>query len=117
MANNRQAAGKEGEGLAVAALQQAGYHIVARNWRDAESHGEIDVIAHHNGQLVFVEVRARRTLEAALQSLGPHKQAQLQRLAQAYLATHDPETAHRIDYVAVGLADASVEIIFDAASW
>ena len=54
--------GRIGEDLAVRHLKDRGYVILARNWRAAvESvRGELDVIAQHDGTLVFCEVKARR---------------------------------------------------------
>ena len=47
--------GKEGEDLAVAALETAGLEIIARNYRSKT--GEIDIIALEGGTIVFVEVK------------------------------------------------------------
>jgi putative endonuclease len=111
--------GKRGEDIAVAALEKAGYHITERNWRCA--HGELDVIAAHRGDLVFVEVRARADgVDAALESINARKRAKLLRLAQAYLAAHKlDDTPFRIDVVAITLGryGATTEIIEDALGW
>ncbi len=112
-------AGKRGEAIAAAALRRAGYTILDRNWRCAV--GELDLVARHRGDIVFVEVRARRDgTETALESIGPRKSAKLARLAQVYLAAHGlDDAAHRIDVVAVDLASPtpSVEIIENAVGW
>ncbi|TXH30984.1 MAG: YraN family protein [Cyclobacteriaceae bacterium] len=55
--NDKQQKGKEGEDLAAAFLQQAGYQIVERNYRYKRS--EIDLIVRKAGWLVFVEVKMR----------------------------------------------------------
>ena len=51
--------GRAGEAAAAAHLRRSGYKIVARNYRVRE--GEIDIVAEHSGDLVFVEVKARRS--------------------------------------------------------
>jgi predicted RecB family endonuclease len=50
----RQTLGRLGERLAAEHLERLGYTILARNHRTR--HGEIDLIATHDGALVFVEV-------------------------------------------------------------
>ena len=50
--------GAWGEELASAFLQQKGYTIVERDWKSG--HRDLDIIAQHNGIVVFVEVKTRR---------------------------------------------------------
>ena len=111
--------GKRGEDVAAAALVRNGYEILARNWRCTE--GELDLVAKHRGEVVFVEVRARADgTGAALESISPRKSARLQNLAQAYLAEHGlDDAAYRIDVVAVHLMrdTVSIEIVENAIGW
>jgi putative endonuclease len=51
--------GKNGEALAVEWLVKQGYEMLHQNWR--HSHFEVDIIAHKNGTLHFIEVKARRS--------------------------------------------------------
>jgi putative endonuclease len=115
----RRQQGQRGESIAAAALEQAGYKILARNWRC--DLGELDIIAEHDGEIVFAEVRARRDgVDAALESITATKQAKLIRLAERYLEDHALEApAFRFDVVAVGFAgsDPVIEIIRDAVGW
>ena len=50
--------GAWGEELASAFLQQKGYTIIERDWK--MGHKDLDIIAKHNGMVVFVEVKTRR---------------------------------------------------------
>ncbi len=115
----RRGKGKHGETIAAAALRRAGYTILEQNWRCAS--GELDLVARHGGDIVFVEVRARRDgADAALESIAGRKQARLAELAQAYLAAHGLDGApFRIDVAAVDLSASPpmVEIIEDAVGW
>lgn len=54
---NRKQKGAAAEEAAVSYLTSSGYIILERNWRCRS--GEIDIIAEHEGTLVFVEVRSR----------------------------------------------------------
>lgn len=53
--------GKRGEDIAKEYLEGKGYHIVKLNWK--HSRAEIDLIAIHDGVLVFVEVKTRSSLD------------------------------------------------------
>jgi putative endonuclease len=104
MADPRRGLGRRGEELAVAELVQRGYVIGQRNWRCQA--GEVDVVAEHDGWLVFVEVRARRgrDLGSPEASITPVKCARLIQVAESYLAEHDlGEVNWRIDVVAIEL--------------
>jgi putative endonuclease len=124
MSDPRSSLGKRGENFVADRLRHAGYTILARNWRHSKF-GEIDIVAQHADQIVFVEVRTRRgpaqiAVDAALSSVGTRKQVQLVRLAQAFLAAHNMhEAAWRIDVAAVGFQNGafSLEIVRDAVEW
>jgi putative endonuclease len=51
--------GKTGEAEAVKFLENQGYEILERNWRFKKL--EVDIIAKHQQELVFAEVKARST--------------------------------------------------------
>ncbi len=119
--HNKRQTGQRTEAIAAAALEQAGYTILDRNWRCAN--GEIDLVARHCEDIVIVEVRARSgsgDIDTALESIGKTKQARLIRLAYAYLEQHHlDDVPFRIDVVAVGLSTSppTVEIIENAVGW
>jgi len=59
---NKRDIGKEGEDIAAKYLTEKGFEIVERNFYYS-NHGEIDIVANHNNQLVFIEVKSRLNLE------------------------------------------------------
>lgn len=77
--------GRAAEDLAAAHLAGQGLHILARNYRVPG--GEIDLIARHGAELVFVEVRSRRSAAfgSAAESVTPSKRRRLLLAAQHYL--------------------------------
>ncbi len=102
MATRRQKLGKWGEDRAVECLTAMGYTILARNWRCPA--GELDIVAQHKGELVFVEVKTRWGGPPE-ESIGPAKQAKLVELAHRYLQLkEDEERPWRIDAVLVELS-------------
>jgi putative endonuclease len=114
---NRRKKGAQGESHAERALQRAGYQIVARNWRCPE--GEIDLIAQHDGDLVFIEVRGCAAgAEAAAESVSARKLARLRSAATAYLhSVNRGDIACRFDLAAIDYHSGTVEIVRDAFSW
>jgi putative endonuclease len=66
-------------------VQAQGWQILQRNYRCKL--GEIDIIAEDNGQLVFIEVRARSNprFASAAASVDRRKQQKLLRAAALYL--------------------------------
>jgi putative endonuclease len=76
--------GHDAEFWAALLLNLKGYSIRARRFRAAGV--EIDLIARRFGTLVFVEVKARASLEDALIAVSPGKVRRIGRGARAYLA-------------------------------
>lgn len=77
--------GRRGEELAAQYLVKHGYLVVARNYR--VPCGEIDIIAHDKGTLVFVEVKTRSSLGfgSPAESVTPRKQRQIAKAALVFL--------------------------------
>jgi putative endonuclease len=93
--------GLSAESRAAAYLVAKGYRIVARRFRSPV--GEVDIVARRRGVLVFVEVKARATLDDAALSLLPRQQQRIAAAAGAWLAAHpeDGESDIRFDAVLV----------------
>ena len=98
-----------GEDAAARYLQSRGYAILERNYRT--DLGEIDIVARHGGDLVFVEVKSRTPSAsfAPSESVTQSKRSKLAKLAQVYLATRArKEERCRFDVVEVSLTEAGV---------
>ncbi len=80
--------GALGEEVAANFLISRGYHILERNFRCKG--GEVDIIARTPGnkQLVFIEVKARRSLNYGVPQLAvtPFKQRQISKAALTWLS-------------------------------
>ncbi|MEQ6898607.1 YraN family protein [Microbacterium sp. KR10-403] len=96
--------GRAGENRAVAYLTARGFDVVDRNWRAPD--GEVDVVACAAGDLVFVEVKTRRTdlFGDPLEAVDARKRARIWRLAHAWSSAH-PDLAQgrrwRLDVIGI----------------
>lgn len=102
----RRRLGDFGERVAAHRLEAAGMRILARNVRTRG--GEIDLVAEDAGDVVFVEVRTRRSLPGlAAESLKPIKLRRMWQCAMDYCESEgiSPERA-RIDVVSIDLGPA-----------
>jgi len=100
----RHRTGIRGETFAYWYLRRQGYTIVARNYRLAHPHGEIDLIGWDGPVLAFVEVKTRTTAGGGPPELAVDaaKQEAVERLARYYRARHGhADTPARFDVVAI----------------
>ncbi len=117
--------GQQGEAVIAQHIQVLGWRIVAQNWRC--KHGELDIVAYDQQELVFIEVRTRRgkdALQKALESVGPHKLQKLMNLSEAFIDLYFegevPPIPMRFDVFGVGLAPNglfAIEHVRDALQW
>jgi putative endonuclease len=93
--------GLSAESRAAAYLVAKGYRILARRWKSPA--GELDIVARRRRLLVFVEVKARASLDAAAEAVLPRQRQRIVAAAEAWLATYpDPRiTDMRFDAVLV----------------
>ena len=94
--------GIHGEKVAEQHLMGLGYRILDRNWRWRK--GELDLVAEQGDEIVFVEVKARRSQTYGLpeESITRSKRQKLIQAAYAYLHSADRKDADwRIDVVAI----------------
>jgi putative endonuclease len=115
--SDRKRTGKKGEDIAVAYLISRGYRIVERNYKCPL--GEIDIVARDGDEIVFVEVKSRKSEEFGDPQLavGLKKQKKVSRISLAYLKEkHLYPCNARFDVVAIKmLPDGSnVELIQNA---
>lgn len=85
---NTHIVGKRGEDTAAVYLEQNGYTILHRNYRIRR--GEIDIIAHKDSVLVFVEVKSLPSgnIETLAEKLNAQKQKRIVETAKCYLSKY-----------------------------
>ena len=108
--------GREGEDLAARFLTKQGYRLLERNYRTRS--GEIDLIALHDGAVVFVEVKTRTSdaFGAPELAVNPRKQERMVKAALAYIKYNKlHQVPCRFDVVAITTAaEQEVEHIRNA---
>lgn len=104
--------GQLGEALAAEFLISHGYKVLARNYRNR--FGEVDIIASHQGAIVFVEVKARSTTRfgTPAEAITRWKLTRLQRLITYFMAHHKILSPVRFEVVVIG-EDRSPRLIRD----
>ena len=93
--------GHRGEWFAAWALRLKGYRILARRYRTPA--GEIDLIARRGDLVAIVEVKARPTLEEAMDAVTPYALRRIEAAADLWLIRqpdHD-RLSMRFDLVAI----------------
>jgi len=110
-----------GEKLAKDFLKKLGYHILETNYRCPQ--GEIDIVAKRKDWLVFIEVRAKKSLEfgSPEESITPVKKERMRATAAHYQQTHRKLPPQwRIDVVAIELDQSGkpsrIELVENAVS-
>jgi len=108
--------GKEGEDRAAKFLKKQGYRILERNYRTRS--GEIDLIALHEGTVVFVEVKTRtnEAFGSPELAVNARKQSRMIKAALGYIRYKKlHQVPCRFDVVAISSsAGQPVELIQNA---
>jgi putative endonuclease len=101
----KDALGRYGEQVAAQFLTDAGWQVLARNWRCR--FGEADLVARDGAAVVICEVKTRRGdgYGGPFAAVGPRKLERLHRLAQCWVEVHGAPAELRFDVIGVWAAD------------
>lgn len=94
--------GISAESRAAAFLVAKGFRILARRWKSPA--GEIDIVARRRHLLVFVEVKARNTLDEAAESVLARQQRRIAAAAEVWLAAHPDDSVRDFRFDAILVA-------------
>ncbi|HEY7997550.1 MAG TPA: YraN family protein [Pseudolabrys sp.] len=94
--------GISAESRAAAWLIAHGYRILARRWKSPL--GEIDIIAARRHTLIFVEVKARATLDSAAESVTERQKRRIAAAAEIWLAANPNAAIRDIRFDAILVA-------------
>lgn len=117
--DGRTRTGAIGEDAALRTYTDAGYRLIARNWRCRI--GELDLVLARGPTLVFCEVKARRGVAfgGGWEAVTARKRAKVRSVAEAFLMSSGlrPD-AIRFDVASVEVGrrpgEAKVELFLDA---
>lgn len=95
--------GRRSELFAAALLLLKGYRILGRRVRTRA--GEIDLVARAPGGVIcFIEVKARGSADAALESIGLRQRGRIGQAAQLWLASRPHLRPKAVRYDVIALA-------------
>ena len=94
--------GISAESRAAAWLIARGFRILARRWKSPL--GEIDIVAARRQLLIFVEVKARASLDEAAESVTPRQKQRIAAAAEIWLAQYPQDTIRDIRFDAILVA-------------
>lgn len=99
---NNISVGQAGEATACEYLRHRGFRILDTNWHCR--YGEVDIVAQHGSDIVFVEVKTRRMLDTGhpLEALNPHKLRRMRQVAFEWRQAH-PQVAGTTRIDAIGI--------------
>ncbi len=96
-----EARGRWAEWLAAWSYRLRGFRVVAARYRTPV--GEIDLVVRRGRLLVFVEVKARATLDDALTAIGPVQRQRMARAAEAFLCHHPVHVTCTMRFDLIGI--------------
>jgi putative endonuclease len=104
--------GKEGELLVMQYLQKEGFTLITQNYR--KRFGEIDIIAHKDDVLAFVEVKWRHNpLVDPAELIGPSKQRKIISIAKEFLSKHTyDDVVCRFDVALIEETNNSINLLY-----
>ena len=108
--------GISAESRAAAWLIAHGYRILARRWKSPL--GEIDIIAARRHTLIFVEVKARASLDEAAEAVTERQKRRIAAAAEAWLAAYPQPAIRDIRFdailVALGKLPRHIQAAFES---
>lgn len=104
--------GQAGEQLAANYLEQRGYHILDRNWKAPRSRHELDIVAEHDGWLVVVEVKSRRSRDFGqpMEAVDWRKERSIANATNSYVQLKKIDLPIRFDIIEVVGQGSDLEI-------
>lgn len=104
--------GLKGELIAADFLKNKGYLIKEMNWRYGKK--EVDIIATFKNQLVFVEVKTRKStaLNFPEETINFNKKNNIKIAAAFYYEQHSDYDGYRIDVIAIIYCNGAIGEIY-----
>lgn len=101
--------GDLGENAVCTYLERKGFEILKRNYRIQG--GEIDIVARNSEFIIFVEVKTRKNILDAYESITTAKKSYILRSAQRYIYDNNIDLQPRFDAAFVVANKGRIESI------
>ena len=98
--------GLSAESRAALLLIAKGYRILARRWKTP--FGEIDIVARRRRGLVFVEVKARGSVDEAVEAVTERTKRRIVGAAELWLARHPQHVNVEIRFDVIVVAPGKI---------
>lgn len=110
---NKRKIGSKHEQIAGKYLELQGYEVLEYNFYSRS--GEIDIVARHEGYLVFVEVKYRKTPSSGhpLEAVSMQKQRTISKCALYYMRKHGLEHLP-VRFDVIGIKENEIQLIQNA---
>jgi len=110
MTNASKALGNKGEEIAARYLKKIGYRVLARSYK--ANNAEIDIVARDKNEIVFVEVKTRRSTKTGNPetAVTPKKRQHIQRAVEAWMKRDITKKPWRVDIIAIIIKSDTQEI-------
>lgn len=95
----RYARGHRAELVGALFMMAKGYRIIERRYITRV--GELDLVAKRGRNILFIEVKFRRQIDAAAYAITPRQQQRLHRAAQVWLGRNDWSRGHDLRFDAL----------------
>lgn len=112
---DKRALGRVGENKGVDFLEKIGYKILEKNFYARR--GEVDIIAEHESDLVFIEVKFRQSNEYGMpqDAIKKYKQRRIVKSALEYIKSNRNSNQNiRFDVLLIGPEPERIELIKSA---
>ena len=94
--------GLRAEAIAKLYLQMKGYHVLADRFKTPL--GEIDLIVKKDNVVAFIEVKLRKTEDAAAEAIHAKNQSRVRNAAELYLQKHPEYNEYELRFDALVMA-------------
>lgn len=92
--------GLDAEAFAVWFLKFKGYRILEQRYKTKV--GEVDIIAQRGSKIIFVEVKARPTIDQALESITPTMKSRIEKTAVHFISKNNlTNVTYQFDVIAI----------------
>ena len=111
---NTRKTGQRYEDMAVEYIEKQGYRVLERNYRCR--YGEIDIIARHQGYLVFIEVKYRKGADntGAFEAVNIRKQKRICGVARWYMMKKRVSENSKCRFDVVGIQESDIRVFENA---